>query len=982
MKVHCAIVWTCGMGGQMRRGLLILLLAAVCQCMTARRIVGRVVDSGLRDLPGATVELLSAKDSSVIRSAVVAEAEVEAWGWKGCQYSLDVDNNAAYILRASMPGFKTTCKRVEVRMADKVAEQWVGDIMLEEDSKTLGEVVVKATKIKMVMRGDTIVYDASAFNLGEGSMLDALIRQLPGATLDDKGVIKVNGRTVGSLLVDGRDFFSGDARKALENLPAYTVDNVKVYDKAGRESRFNGRNMGDKELVLDVNLKKQYKNGNITNVDVAGGSHDRYSARLFSMFYRKRQRLTLTGNINNVNNDNVPGEDEALASMPEKANDGRMARRDVGLNYRVEGKTEDDYFNTTNGYTYTDNEAVTRTNAQTFLTGGDYYNLSRNGNRAKNRSWSTNNDFGMRFKNSLLWGNVGVTHTENEGFGNGLSGRFSERPWGLSALDSIISPDASQKLVRSLVNRVRNDSRSKGQTNSYNGAYRQYIRFGKGGQPWQGDNIALSAEGSYTTARDSRFALNRIDYLATGGSDYRDQYTEAPDKSYNYKAGLEYTHFLLKDTTGVRTFYFRPEYSYAQNYTSQSHGLYRLDQLAGYDSTSLSVGVLPSTRQALLSVQDGGNSFRSSQLTRDHNANFTLNYVSGDAVRRPELMAELKLNTTFRRERLGYFRQKAYGRSRSSSLLSPYVHLQYSFNDSTGFVAAWLTYTSSETLPSLESQLDIRDDANPLAVTVGNPNLKNARTHNINASWSKSSARNQQVLWFNVGYNVTQNAIATAVLYDKQTGVTTTQQQNVNGNWTLFLSQNWQRPVDKKQRLTISSAAYAGYTNSVDLTTVDGAESARSDVYNYNVYWRGGAVYQNGGLLRIAFEPFVQYQRATSGRSDFTTVSAWGFYLPLNCNVRLPWNFRLGSGLACDITSGYNDNSMNAARWIWNARLSKGFLKDRLTVALDGFDILNQLRTTYLTLDSQGRTEQWTNSLPRYAMLHVAYKLTAGAAKP
>lgn len=946
----------------------------------ARRIVGRVVDSGYRDLPGATVELLSVKDSSVIRSAVVTG--VEKWGWKSYQYSLDVDNNATYILRASMLGFKTKYKKVEVRMADKVAEQWVDDIMLEEDSNTLGEVVVKATKIKMVMKGDTIVYDASAFNLGEGSMLDALIRQLPGATLDGNGVIKVNGRTVSSLLVDGRDFFSGDAKKALQNLPAYTVDNVKVYDKAGRDSRFNGRNMGDKELVLDVNLKKQYKNGNITNVDVAGGSHDRYSARLFSLFYRKRQRLTLTGNINNVNNDNVPGEDETLTSMPEKANDGRMARRDVGLNYRVEGKTEDDYFNTTNGYTYTDNETVTKTNAQTFLTGGDYYNLSSNGNRAKNRSWSTNNDFGMRFKNSLFWGNVGVTHTENEGFGNSVSGRFSERPWDLSALDSIFSSDADGKLLSSLINRVRNGSRNKGQTNSYNGAYGQYIRFGKSGQPWQGDNIALSAEGSYTTARDNRFALNRIDYLATGGNDYRDQYTESPNKSYNYKAGLEYTHFLLKDTTGVRTFYFRPEYSYAQNYTSQSHGLYRLDQLAGYDSTSLSVGVLPSTRQALLSVQDGDNSFRSNQLTRDHNANFTLNYVSGDAVQRPELTAELRLNTTFRRERLDYFRQKAYGKSRSSSLLSPYVHLQYSFNDSTGFVAAGLTYTSSETLPSLESQLDIRDDANPLAITVGNPNLKNARTHSVSASWSKSGVRNQQTLWFNVGYNVTQNAIATAVLYDKQTGVTTTQQQNVNGNWTLFLSQNWQRPVDRKQRLTISSAAYAGYTNSVDLTTVDGTESTRSDVHNYNIYWRGGAVYQNGDLLRIAFEPFVQYQRATSDRSDFTSVSTWGFYLPLNCNVRLPWNFRLSSGLACDITSGYNDNSMNTTRWIWNARLSKGFLKNRLTVALDGFDILNQLRTTYLTLNSQGRTEQWTNSLPRYAMLHVAYKLTLGAKKP
>lgn len=961
----------------MKKALFLFLILLLSVPVTARRIIGRVVDSGGRDLPGATVELLSAKDSNVIRSTVMKE--VTDWGWKHYQYSIDVDNNTTYLLRASMIGFKTQYKKVSVKMADKVAEQYIDDISLEEDSKTLSEIVVKATKIKMVMKGDTIVYDATAFNLSEGSMLDALIRQLPGATLDDKGVIKVNGRTVSSLLVDGRDFFSGDAKKALENLPAYTVDKVKVYDKAGRESRFNERNMGDKQLVLDVNLKKQYKNGNITNVDIAGGTHNRYSARLFSMLYSKHNRVTLTGNMNNVNNNEVPGEGDATGGMPETGG-GLTAKKQIGLNYHTEGKTEDDYFDTSNSYSYTDNETVTKTNSQTFLTGGDYYNLNRNSTRTKNYSWSTNNSFGMKHKKSMFWGNVGASYTKNEGFGNSISGRFSEKPWGMSVLDSIFSPDADRNLTSMLINRVRNDNHYKGHSTNYNGSYRQYIRFGEGGQPWQGDNIALSASGNYASSTNNRFALNRIDYITTGSNDYRDQYSESPNKNYSYQVGAEYTHFLLSDTTGVRTFFIRPEYNYQQSYTSQDYGLYRLDQLADYDSTSYNIGVLPSTREALLSVRDNSNSYRSRLLTRDHNANLVINYNSGDCVQRPEYSAEIRLSTNFRHESLDYFRQKAYNKARSSVLFSPFARFSYSFNDSTGYVRAEINYQSSESLPSLESQLDIRDDSNPLAVTIGNPNLKNARTHNINVNWAKVSMT-QQAIFFSVGYNITQNAIATAMLYDKATGVTTTRQQNVNGNWSTFIGSDFQQPLDKKQRFILGCHGSVSYNNSVDLTTVEGTANTRSDVHNWTVNWMTGLTYQLGDKIRIGFRPSGACTRATSNRADFTKVSAWDYNFALNGNVKLPWHLEFSSDLTNYNRSGYNDDQMNVSQWVWNARLTRKFMKDRLSLSLDAFDILDQLKSTTFTLNSQGRTEEWTNSLPRYAMLHIAYKFTVGAKK-
>lgn len=961
-----------------RKLFLLLILLLSVTSVQARHIIGRVLDTDRRDLEGATVELLSVADSSVIR--VTQTKEMELWGWKRWVYELDVDNNKSYLLRVSMLGYKTKYKKVDVKMAARANEQEIDDIVLEENAHQLSEVVVKATKIKMVMKGDTVVYDASAFNLSEGSMLDALVKQMPGATLEN-GVIKVNGRTVSSLLVDGRDFFSGDASKALENLPAYTVDKIKVYDKAGRESRFQGVDMGDKDLVLDVNLKKQYKHGNISNVDLALGSKDRYQARLFSMFYGKKSRLTLTGNVNNVNNYRVPGQDDVTGDMPD-AGSGLVARKSVGLDYRYEGKTEDDYYKTSNFYTATDNDNASRTNAQTFLTGGDYYNLSSNANRSKNYTLFTRHEISRMFKRSMMYGYADATHTHNHGWNSSLSGRFDQKPWGMSALDSIFMLGSDRALMQTVINRVKNVSKYQGESTDFIGYFSYRFKLGKGDDFWSQDNINIQANANYGHGTNDNFALNRIDYLSTGKKDDRNQFSQSPSKSYGYSATAEYTHFLLNDSAGARNLYVRPSYEYTQSYNSQTYDLYRLDQLADYDSTSYGMGVLPSTREALLSVKDGNNSYWSDQLTRTHDANLTMMFNSGDGVQRPRFMVHGNLGLSFKYDRLSYYRQRSYNPSRHDVLFQPNVGMMYQFNDSTGNVFASVNYRTSESQPGMTSMLDIRDDANPLYVTLGNPDLKNARTHSVSARWGKFRMREQSLLSLSANYSVTRNALATAVVYDKQTGITTSQQRNINGNWQVGGNAFLQRAVDKKKHLVLESNLYVNYDNSVDLTTVEGMANTRSNVHNTTVNGSVGMTYQLGDGLRLTLTPAATYRRATSDREDFTKVSAWNYNFRFSGMVHLPWSFELSTDVTSYNRRGYNDDQMNTSEWVWNARLTRGFLKKKLTLSIDAFDILGQLKSTDVALNSQGRTETWHNSLPRYVMAHLAYKFNSGMKKP
>ena len=127
--------------------------------------------------------------------------------------------------------------------------------MQRKKDLVLGAATVKATQIKFYHKGDTIVYNADAFQLAEGSMLDNLIKSMPGAELSDAGEITINGRRVDALLLNGEDFFKGKNKIMLENLPAYMVKNIKAYDRKDAVQQAMGRR---DDYVLDVNLKKQW----------------------------------------------------------------------------------------------------------------------------------------------------------------------------------------------------------------------------------------------------------------------------------------------------------------------------------------------------------------------------------------------------------------------------------------------------------------------------------------------------------------------------------------------------------------------------------------------------------------------------------------------------------------------------------------------------------------------------------------------------
>ena len=891
--------------------LLLLFLLFSPLSLFAKDIVGTV--SSTKDgihLVGCNVSLLSVKDSSVICDTQTMETSF----YNRYSYKLPVQNDSTYLLRFSMVGYKTVYKTVRVKIAQSMNQMVVENVRLEEESKALPEVVVKATKIKMVMKGDTIVYNADAFALAEGSMLDALVSQLPGCKLV-KGVIYVNGQRVTSLLVNGRNFFSGDAKLALSHLPAYVVDKVKVYKHDGEASRLMGEGMGDKSLVVDVGLKKKYSVGAVEELKAGIGTHDRYVADLNSMLFGKKADVMVNGGTNNIGDLESSQLSENGAGVVDKKT---MAV--AGL-FSFKGKTFDD--NIRGDYTVgTDRgHQLSRTATENYLQGGNMFTASDNDSHDKSSWVASRNFFGKRLKSQIVKASLMVFYNKSRRLGVSRSGMADVKPLDNTVwLDSLTQWEAATTSpFRGAINRVMAQNLTRQTTLNTLMSISSRLAFGKSKGRY-GNMIDWSLRLKYNTGNGKTFNINDLYYFDEGSRDFRDNYYDKPSKSYSVNLQASYAHRLTSKADHVNSLFAYFSASVLHAYDTSDNNLYRLDQFADYTQGRYPLGMLPSAAGDLFDVLDETNSSHNSGRNTMADGSLRLEMRHGDGMTRPQLTAKLTLPLTWQHERISYTQKRHYGKSRSSALFSPKVEAGYSRTDSLGTRSVNFNYATTPSLPQLLTLLGVRNDDDPLFIRLGNANLRQSRNHTFGLTFNTMSNGKYNTSWaLSTGANILQDALGTKVTYDRATGQTTSQQVNVNGNWSANASITLNRGLDANHNLDLSASLNSDYSRNVDLNhTATGSDDAKSKVYTLNT----------SGSLTLSYHKSRNFM---------------------------------------------DDNSL-----VWNARLSKTFLKGALSVNLDAFDILGQISQTQVVMDSQGRTETWANTLPRYVLLRCSYKLNLG----
>ena len=270
------------------------------------RLYGSVYDSFTKAALKAHVTLMH-QDSTVIDTTT---CWVWSWGTSDSYYEFKVPRKPEhFIIKAECDGYHAGFINYDMKYIARNLEFEMPRLLLKKKAEedgifaegNLEGVVVTGTKVKIAYRGDTVVYNAAAFNLPEGSMLDGLIREMPGAELKDNGDIYINGKKVDYLTLNGKDFFKGNNKVMLDNLPYYTVQNVEVYDKSSENSQWKGEEVEKKDYVMDVILKREYNRGLLANIEGGLGTDDRYLGRFFGLYYTDHTRLSTFANTNNVN---------------------------------------------------------------------------------------------------------------------------------------------------------------------------------------------------------------------------------------------------------------------------------------------------------------------------------------------------------------------------------------------------------------------------------------------------------------------------------------------------------------------------------------------------------------------------------------------------------------------------------------------------------------------------------------------------------
>src|SRR5688572_24948425 len=270
--------------------LLLFLCAAFVSLAQKMAVKGQVLDSAFNTLPYATVMLLNPQDSSLVNfGATNAEGFFE----------IKNVNRGEYILKITFVGNKThSAILIPVDGNDIVN---LGEIQMEVALTQLDELIVQAEKPPVVVKHDTIEFNAGSFKTNPNAAVEDLLKKLPGVEVDNDGTIRAQGEEVRGVTVDGKAFFGSDPKVATRNLPADAIDKVQVFDKKSDQALFSGIDDGQRQKTINLELKEEKRNGAFGNMQGGVGTDDRFQAKANINRFKKGQQLSFLGMANNVN---------------------------------------------------------------------------------------------------------------------------------------------------------------------------------------------------------------------------------------------------------------------------------------------------------------------------------------------------------------------------------------------------------------------------------------------------------------------------------------------------------------------------------------------------------------------------------------------------------------------------------------------------------------------------------------------------------
>ena len=923
----------------------ILLILCAASGFAQRNIQSTVYDAkDNMPLEMVNVRLLNANDSSLVTGT-----QTDAKGG----FMLSRIRSGNYILEISTLGYNKQFRNITMANTDQILRRF----SLEEVAVRLQGVEIKGTAAQLVVKGDTLEYNATAFKTQENAMVEELLQKLPGLEISD-GKITVNGEEIKNIRVDGKKFFSGDVEQAIKNLPADMIEKIQVLEQKSDMAQLTGFEDDNTERIINLTTKPNRRKGVFGNARLGGGidaavlgngidggninggifdgeplsDHLRYDGNLSLSLMTGSAQTTITGGANNLNN----------------ARGGRGRGRSGGggsggiTQFQNIGINNNTVFNDKLKFggdvtaNHSNNFSKTETNQRTDMS-GEIYNDTTSSISSRNL-WNTD----VRFEAEWTIDSLNtIIFQPRFGYENSTSSSSSER-W---------SEKQNVETASSSNNNGSGNSVSGGLTIMYNRKFASK----------KGRSLTMNLSSGFS--QDFSESLNQSDrythYFDPANPErfdttIVDQFTENSSNSYNYSMRMSFVEPLWNNKNMLEI-----AASFSNNTTKSTKDQYQND---GKGSEKGNYNILD---------EEYSNNFENVFYRESFEVNYRYTQQNFNAMLGANFQPSQTKNV--RKYGDGVTRDTTYGVFN----FSPNGRLQYNFGQKT---FARLDYRGRSQQPSLNQMLPVKNNSNTMRETIGNDQLQPSFSHNFRLMYSAFFSKTFASFSTFLNMNLTQNALVSNNIYDdnlkRYSQTVNAKDFPLTANWNIM----YNTPVIPKL-LHFNTNTNFGYRTShsyegrnISNATIDVDNLVLGEINKSTTRTISEELSftLTQDIVELGVRGSVRYSNSVNSlRNDPTNI--WDWTIRGNTVLRLPYRLTISSDIAYSDRRGYTNMNLNEI--MWNAAIDKQIMKNRGTISLRANDILRKRLNIRQEIVDNTTSYSRYNTLPAYYMVSFAYRL-------
>lgn len=869
-------------------------------------ISGKLIDDVSKEpISEANIRILSQKDSTYITG--------KASGKDGA-FSIPI-KSGNYIVHVSYIGYSDLYKDASVTNSNSNIK--LGTLSLHEDGVLLSDAIVTAKAAEIVVKGDTLEYNADSYKVTESAVIEDLLKKMPGVEIDKDGKITINGKDIKKILVDGKEFFSDDPKVASKNLPAKMVDKLQVLDRRTDMSMMTGFDDGDEETVINLTVRPGMKQGVFGNAFAGYGSQDRYEANAMVNYMRESDQLTLLGGLNNTNNAGFSdlasamfgsmggrgGRGGSSSGITKSANGGMNFSKEFSKKLKAGGNIR---------YGDTDTDRNSSVYTQNLLSSGNTF--ERETNKSNSYSQNINMDFRVEWEPDTLTKFIFRPNASIYNNNRSENGEFST----LNAEGDTINHGDSKYF-------------SKGDGKNVGGTLEGSRTLDKKGRV-----ISFSIGGGLSDSENNGNNLSNTFYNGSRPNDIIDQLVMNSNSSRNMRAYASYVEPLGNNN------FLQLAYNYRFNKSESDKDTRTKDANGQYNQLDTAYSKRLENNFYNQNVE---LNFRASREK--------YNYMLGVS-----MQPSKSVSKTYRAESLiGDVSQNVIN-------FAPMAQFNYLWSRQNNIR---INYNGRTDQPSVSQLSPVIDVSDPLNISYGNPNLKPSFNHDLRIRYRMFDAEKNRSYMFmtNAGYTV--NDIVSYRITDLVTGKKESTYENVDGNWNASARFMTNQPLGNI-KFTAFSMSFASYNNSNGFSNGEKNTSKR-----LNLGETLGVNYRSD-LFDLSARGNVSYNKVDNTLPGQQNQEYLNYGGGAQTTIYLPFNFLIESDINYSTNSGYADG-FEQKELLWNAALSKQLFKQKNgTIRFKIYDILKQKSDVSRSVTSNYIRDTTTNTLTSYFMFHFVYR--------